>query len=149
MSIGEVLEKCIRKPQAQWTQTDKIRAARCLRSLGWERYRERQARAAGMAISEEGGLMFPVFPVLFPVCSQIPANGFNVFPMFSVPDARAISAVFCIPFLHAGNTGNSGNSIEMEVLARRATVEQPWNDWEQRFASFGGAFPLKLDTVCH
>ena len=41
-AISEVLEKCINKPQAQWTQTDKIRAARCLRALGWVRYRERQ-----------------------------------------------------------------------------------------------------------
>ena len=41
-SIREVLERCLQKPQALWTQTDKNRAARCLRSLGWERYRERQ-----------------------------------------------------------------------------------------------------------
>ena len=41
-TISEVLEKCINKPQAQWTQTDKIRAARCLRAQGWVRYRERQ-----------------------------------------------------------------------------------------------------------
>ena len=67
--------------------------------------------------------MFPVFPVLFPVCSQIPANAFNVFPMFSIPDARAISAVFCIPFSQPGNTGNNGNSIEIEGVARRAR----WN----------------------
>jgi hypothetical protein len=42
-AISEVLEKCINKPQAQWTQTDKIRAARCLRAQGWVRYRERQS----------------------------------------------------------------------------------------------------------
>ncbi len=41
-SISEVLEKCLQKAQALWTQTDKNRAARCLRALGWERYRERQ-----------------------------------------------------------------------------------------------------------
>ena len=41
VSICEVLEKCLQKPQGLWTQTDKNRAARCLRSLGWERYRER------------------------------------------------------------------------------------------------------------
>jgi hypothetical protein len=28
--------------KAQWTQTDKIRAARCLRAQGWVRCRERQ-----------------------------------------------------------------------------------------------------------
>jgi predicted P-loop ATPase len=42
VSISEVLEKCLQKPQGLWTQSDKNRAARCLRFLGWERYRERQ-----------------------------------------------------------------------------------------------------------
>jgi predicted P-loop ATPase len=41
-AISEVLQRCIDKPQALWTQTDKIRAARCLRAQGWVRYRERQ-----------------------------------------------------------------------------------------------------------
>ena len=41
VSISQVLEKCLQKPQGLWTQTDKNRAARCLRALGWERYRER------------------------------------------------------------------------------------------------------------
>jgi predicted P-loop ATPase len=41
-SVSEVLEKCVNKPQAQWTQADKSRVARCFRALGWERYRERQ-----------------------------------------------------------------------------------------------------------
>ncbi len=41
VSIGEVLDKCLQKAQALWTQTDKNRAARCLRALAWERYRER------------------------------------------------------------------------------------------------------------
>ena len=40
-SVSELLEKCLGKPQAQWTQGDKNRVGRCLRSLGWERYRER------------------------------------------------------------------------------------------------------------
>jgi len=42
LSISEVLEKCLQKAQAMWTRIDKNRAARCLRTLGWERYRERQ-----------------------------------------------------------------------------------------------------------
>jgi predicted P-loop ATPase len=42
VSISEVLEKCLQKPQGLWTQSDKNRAARCLRFLGRERYRERQ-----------------------------------------------------------------------------------------------------------
>ena len=74
--------------------------------------------------------MFPVFPVLFPVCSQISASAFNLFPMFSVLDARAISTVFCIPILQPWNTGNSGNSTEIEDVAESSPVEQPWNDWE-------------------
>ncbi len=41
-SIGEVLSRCLDKPQALWTQVDKNRVARCFRALGWERYRERQ-----------------------------------------------------------------------------------------------------------
>jgi predicted P-loop ATPase len=41
-SIGEVLSRCLDKPQALWTQIDKNRVARCFRALGWERYRERQ-----------------------------------------------------------------------------------------------------------
>jgi len=41
VSISEVLKKCLQKAHALWTQTDKNRAARCLRALGWERYRER------------------------------------------------------------------------------------------------------------
>jgi predicted P-loop ATPase len=41
-SVSEVLEKCVNKSQAQWTQADKNRVGRCLRTLGWERYRERE-----------------------------------------------------------------------------------------------------------
>ena len=67
--------------------------------------------------------MFPVFPVLFPVCSQFPGNHFIVFSEFPISAARAMSAISCIPFLHAGNTGNSGNWIAMEGLPHRA----PWN----------------------
>jgi hypothetical protein len=53
--------------------------------------------------------MFPVFPVLFPVCSQFPAKCFIVFPAFPVSGARYMSAIPCIAFFHTGNTGNSGN----------------------------------------
>jgi hypothetical protein len=67
--------------------------------------------------------MFPVFQVLFPVCSQFQANGLSVFPAFPVSAARSVSAISCIPFLLTGNTGNSGNWIEMEGLPLRA----PWN----------------------
>jgi hypothetical protein len=67
--------------------------------------------------------MFPLFPVLFPVCSQCQANEFIVFRAFPVSAVRAVSAISSIPFLHAQNTGNSENWTEMEGLARPA----PWN----------------------
>lgn len=42
VSISEVLERCLQKPQGLRTQSDKNRAARCLRFPGRERYRERR-----------------------------------------------------------------------------------------------------------
>lgn len=41
VSINDVLTHCIGKRQDQWTQADKNRVGRCLRALGWARYRER------------------------------------------------------------------------------------------------------------
>ena len=38
--------------------------------------------------------MFPVFPVLFPVCSHFAASAFIEFPVFSVVPACSISAIF-------------------------------------------------------
>ena len=42
VAISELLGECLNKPRALWSQADKNRAARCLRGLGWERYRERR-----------------------------------------------------------------------------------------------------------
>ena len=61
VSISEVLEKSLQKPQALWTQTDKNRAARCLKALGWERYRERHGSRLQWRYRTE---------VEFPVCSR-------------------------------------------------------------------------------
>jgi hypothetical protein len=83
--------------------------------------------------------MFPVFPALFPVCSQFLANGFIVFSVFPVSAARAMSTVSCIPFLHSGNTGNSGNWIAVEGLAPRA----PWN----RRGTTGNRYPLESQSI--
>jgi predicted P-loop ATPase len=41
VSVSEVLTQCIDKPKQNWNQADKNRVARCLRSAGWERFRER------------------------------------------------------------------------------------------------------------
>jgi predicted P-loop ATPase len=41
VSIEQALEFGIEKPKAQWHQSDRNRVGRVLRSLGWERYRER------------------------------------------------------------------------------------------------------------
>ncbi len=67
--------------------------------------------------------MFPVFLVLFPVCSQILANAFNVFSMFSISDARAISPVFCIPLLQAWEHWEQWELNRDRGLARRVR----WN----------------------
>ncbi len=45
VSIGELLHECLDKPKGQITQHDKNRVARCLRSLGWERYNSRRGSA--------------------------------------------------------------------------------------------------------
>lgn len=39
VSVAEVLTNCLEKKKDMWTQTDKNRIARCLRALGWIRYR--------------------------------------------------------------------------------------------------------------
>jgi predicted P-loop ATPase len=38
VSISEVLTQCLEKRKDQWTQLDKNRVVRCLRSRGWERF---------------------------------------------------------------------------------------------------------------
>jgi hypothetical protein len=80
--------------------------------------------------------MFSVFPVLFPVCSQFQANGLIMFPAFPVSAVRAMSAFSRIPFLHAGNTGNSENWIANGRTSASRAVEQTWNDREQRGRCF-------------
>jgi len=44
VAVSEILENCLAKPRAQWTQVDKNRVARCLRRGRWERYRVRQGQ---------------------------------------------------------------------------------------------------------
>jgi predicted P-loop ATPase len=39
VTIPDVLSHCIGKPLEMWTQSDKMRIAACLTSLGWERYK--------------------------------------------------------------------------------------------------------------
>jgi predicted P-loop ATPase len=39
VSIPDVLAHCVGKPLEMWTQSDKMRVAACLTSLGWERYK--------------------------------------------------------------------------------------------------------------
>jgi hypothetical protein len=67
--------------------------------------------------------MFPVFPVLFPVCSQFSATAFNVFPMFPVSATGEMDAVSSIGFSVVGNTGNNGNSMALVGL----TARRRWN----------------------
>ncbi|HEY4365118.1 MAG TPA: VapE domain-containing protein [Bryobacteraceae bacterium] len=39
VSLDEVLTLCLVKPKATWAQFDRTRIARCLRALGWERFK--------------------------------------------------------------------------------------------------------------
>ena len=128
-AISEVLERCINKPQAQWTQTDKIRAARCLRAQGWLRYRERQGSGSNGGIEREFEMeKFPVFLVLFPVCSQSgPTDSLRSqcsgFPVTTHMDVVAIIPI-CLP---TRNTGNIRNRIEASRVGLVAHVEQNGN----------------------
>src|SRR5580692_4733602 len=66
VSISEVLDKCLQKLQALWTQTDKNRAARCLRAFRLGALSRAARIEAGMAIPEGsvtsiGGHTGPVF----------------------------------------------------------------------------------------
>ena len=74
--------------------------------------------------------MFPVFPVLFPVCSQFPTNDFIVFPAFPLSAARVMSTFSYSPFLahqeHWEQWELDGNGRTCSSSA----VEQTWNDWE-------------------
>jgi len=45
VSIDQILGSCLEKPKAQWSQMDKNRIARTLRSLNWERYYARTGTA--------------------------------------------------------------------------------------------------------
>jgi hypothetical protein len=54
--------------------------------------------------------MFPVFPVLFPVCSQFPANGFIVFPAFLFPRSRYEHSFLAFPSCTPGTPGTVGTA---------------------------------------
>ena len=56
VSIAEVLAQCLEKRKDQWTQLDKNRVVRCLRSRGWERFHTgpRGAREWRYRRSEQG-----------------------------------------------------------------------------------------------
>ena len=100
LSISEVLERCLQKPQGLWTQSDKNRAARCLRFLGWERYRTRGA--FGMEISQEGGMSS--VPSLFPV----PDQWIDRVPCVPCFPCSRYEHSFRIPFLYAGTLVGTG-----------------------------------------
>jgi hypothetical protein len=73
--------------------------------------------------------MFPVFPVLFPVCSQSSASEILKFPVFSVPghDPYGLSVLVMAISSTTKNTGNIRNRIEMARFRRGAHVEHAWN----------------------
>lgn len=55
VSIDDVLTQCLEKPKGQWTQADKNRVGRCLRALGWDRYRVRDGAALAWRFREGDG----------------------------------------------------------------------------------------------
>ena len=44
-TVSDILTHCLCKPVAHWTQADKNRVGRCLRNMGWQRYRARAGAA--------------------------------------------------------------------------------------------------------
>lgn len=92
--------------------------------------------------------MFQVFPVWFPVCSQVHRQSFHRVPCVLSSAARAMSIVSCIPSLHRGNAGNSGNWRASEGLARPSAVEQTWNDREQVSVEWQSILLKGVNTAC-
>ena len=41
VTVADILAHCLEKPIGQWAQADQNRVARCLRAMGWTRYRAR------------------------------------------------------------------------------------------------------------
>lgn len=126
VSISEVLEKCLQKPQGLWTQTDKNRTARCLRALGWERFEKDTDRVWNGDI---GGMTSP-----FPVCSQ---NVPTLFPVHSDENSEYEAAFSVFPSTgrmcaHAENPGwfkNCNRSV---------------SNWREQWNS--GNNPIKIAT---
>ncbi len=69
VSVEDILSGCLDKAKGTWTQFDKTRVARCLRALGWDRYkagprrsrewryrprRESQSDAVSQTVSQSG-----------------------------------------------------------------------------------------------
>ena len=81
VSIGEVLSRCLDKPQALWTQVDKNRVVRCFRALGWELSRAPRI-AIGMALQKNRAMSVPTVLSLFAVGSQFKRGKQKLFPVF-------------------------------------------------------------------
>jgi predicted P-loop ATPase len=98
-SIFEVLEKCLNKPQAQWTQTDKIRAARCLRGQSWERYRDRHGSRLEWRYRKTEQKCSQCSQSPFPECSQSKCNVLVVFRWFCLASTISYISNNLYPFL--------------------------------------------------
>jgi hypothetical protein len=73
--------------------------------------------------------LFPVFPVLFPVCSQSQTNEFLVFPVFRISsqDPYGYSGLVIAIFSTTRNIGNIRNMIEASRVGLGVHVEQAGN----------------------
>lgn len=132
----EVLEKCLQKPQALWTQTDKNRAARCLRGLGWNATESDKARGCNGDID---GSQAPFHHDLFQACSQpcsrsVPGSNHEkplLFPVFRTSESPLYEWRSHLLLLPNGNNRNSRNSISSQQFFRRKVAgtnqEQLWS----------------------
>ena len=73
--------------------------------------------------------MFPVFPVLFPVCSQSGSMNSLRSQCSGLPATTLMDAVVALwqYFQTTRNTGNIGNKIEASRVGLDSRVERTWN----------------------
>lgn len=67
VTVADVLTHCIGKRRDLWSQSDKIRVARSLRSLGWERYKARSGEVREWRYRFGPSLVPVLVPVVVPV----------------------------------------------------------------------------------
>ena len=88
VSISDILLHCIGKRQEQWTQAGQNRVAACLRTSGWERYRDRTKNMEWCYRRKK----IMMFPVCSHSCFQLCSHS-NPFLFIRVPSVPSMSRV--------------------------------------------------------